>query len=64
MKVGKILLYVLIIGAIASQLYAILMKTNLSDEFTVGFITGKVIIILIVLIIGRFAIKAMNQRIS
>lgn len=62
MKILKLLLYLVIGGLILAQLFLIVKKIGNPDAYDFGFIVGKVLLIVLFLVLGKIAIKAINQR--
>ncbi|MEM9820698.1 MAG: hypothetical protein AAF985_06480 [Bacteroidota bacterium] len=62
MKVAKILLWMVLLGLIATQLMALIQKVGNSDIFSYGFIVGKLLLIGLLIIIGKIATNAIDRK--
>ncbi|MFK8102980.1 MAG: hypothetical protein AB8G15_10665 [Saprospiraceae bacterium] len=64
MKILKILLYIVLGALILAQLFTIVKKLGNPDAFDFGFIVGKLLLIGLFLLLGKIAIRVINQKMN
>ena len=62
MRILKILVYILAIALILSQLVAIVGKVGASESYDYGFIVGKVIVVVVVLMMLKWISKYLDKK--